>query len=280
MNYRRVVTGRPTTATVTFTDEDGAPQDLTGSPTVVAVRDSTGATVTTAAVAHGATGVYTADIASDQLVLTDWITLTWSGTVGGKATSETSILEVVGRQLFSIADARKVDLADVVKYPDADIEVARAAAQDAIEEECGVAFAPRYRRQTIDGYGETRIGLDRPLLRSVRGLVSDGATIDVSTLNVSAHGLVQLAAGCWPDKLGSIKLAYEHGYTVPPGRIARAALKLARSWLIATPDMDRSVTVTNDYGTYTLYTPGLRGLVFDIPEVQAAVNQYQWVTVG
>jgi hypothetical protein len=76
-----------------------------------------------------------------------------------------------------------------------------------------------------------------------------------------------------------VTIGYEHGHPVTPERVKRAAIRLAKRWLVEGPVDDRATTFSNDDGTYSLVTPGRRGEFFDLPEVNAVVQQYG-LTVG
>jgi hypothetical protein len=71
-----------------------------------------------------------------------------------------------------------------------------------------------------------------------------------------------------------VTVGYEHGHSTPPMRIKRAALILAKRWITPGSADDRAINVSNETGTYALFQAGVRGHQFDVPEVQAAVDQY------
>jgi hypothetical protein len=50
---------------------------------------------------------------------------------------------------------------------------------------------------------------------------------------------------------------------------------LTKVWLIKGPLDDRLTSLSTDDGTFTLLTPGVRGSVFGIPEVDATLAQYR-----
>ena len=84
----------------------------------------------------------------------------------------------------------------------------------------------------------------------------------------------------WSAGYGNGVVGYEHGYDRPPERIRRAALLLAKAWLVAGPVDDRAATFSSaDGGTYGLVVEGRGSSPFGIPAVDAAVQEYS-LTVG
>jgi hypothetical protein len=71
-------------------------------------------------------------------------------------------------------------------------------------------------------------------------------------------------------------VGYEHGFDFPPARISRAAILLAKRWLVEGPIDDRATSLITEDGTFALTTPGLRGALFDLPEVNAAIEEYNY----
>jgi hypothetical protein len=146
---------------------------------------------------------------------------------------------------------------------------------------CGVAFVPRYTLETVQGSpARTDLLLSWQRVRSVRSVVIDGVTVSpLSNVQVRPDGRLYLYLG-WTaytvfPYINAVTVGYEHGYTSTPARISRAALMLARSWLVAGPVDDRASTFASvDGGTYSLVTAGRAGSLFGLPEVDAAVQQY------
>jgi hypothetical protein len=89
-----------------------------------------------------------------------------------------------------------------------------------------------------------------------------------------AYGAVYYSTGWSTLAPSNLTIGYEHGHDYPPERIRQAAMLLAKQWLSPTAIDDRAINMSNDTGTYALFQAGVRGHMFSIPEVQAAVDQY------
>jgi hypothetical protein len=195
--------------------------------------------------------------------------------------------------LFSIADLRATGqpAADATKYPDAIVADYRTRAEEAIEAICSVAFVPRYRRETVDGDGTSRLRVSKTKVRAVRSVAtSTGSpsqapyvytTTDLANVTPASGGNGVYSSARWPYGTANVTVGYEHGYDRPPRRISQAAVVLAKTWMVAGPLDDRAMQVASDEGPISLSTPGVtRGAFFGIPEVDAAVAAYQlpdWV---
>lgn len=180
---------------------------------------------------------------------------------------------------FTIADARALPgpnggvLANAAKYPDAAIVAARATAQDAIEHAANVHFTRTVFVETIDGNGrcEVRLRAVRPL--ELTTVVVDGLTVADAVLY--PDGRVYRAAG-WPATTRrNIVVTGVAGYDSCPPRVAHAALLLTKRWLVDTHVSDRATTVTGQDGSSQYFvTAGVKGALFDVPEVNAVIEDY------
>ena len=270
----RIVRNRSATLLKTFY-ADGVPADPTGSPTVTVTRQSDGTTVTAGAITNEpATGTWSVTIPATSNTLLDTLTVDWSATVNGIPQEYVDTVEVAGDVLFTVADARAVKpLDNATDYPTPAILAMRTLVEESLEDVCGVAFVPRYRRTTLNGDGGTTVMLDRPMVRAIRTVTIDGTTINPSDVAVTPTGVLY-HAGRWAKGTSNITVTYEHGHPYPPARVAHAALRLAKRWLVEGPVDDRATAMSNEEGTFQLVTPGMRGAMFDLPEVNAVVQQY------
>jgi hypothetical protein len=246
----------PGTVTIGITRDDGTVLVPAGTATVGA-----GAAQRTFALTTAHTSVL------------DLLTATWTTSLLGV---DTSMVEIVGDFLFSIAQARALDpLGDTARYTTQMITDARTLAETALEDACGVAFVPRYRRESFSGIGMTQTMLGMPRVTASRSLQLDGSDVtDLSTVVPIGSGTIYYPAG-FTRGFGNYTVAYEHGWQSPPPRVTNAALLLARRYLVDSPVSDRATSLTTDDGTTQfLVTAGVRQAVFDIPEANAVVAQY------
>lgn len=272
---QRVARGNSVTLSHTFY-VDGIPTDPTpDTATVTIVRDDGTPIVTAAPATEAGTGIVTYTLAPAQNPSVDLLTATWTATFGAQSQVFTDMVEVVGGFLFGIAEARAMTpLDNDVTYPTQRILDVRTLVEEAIEDACGVAFVPRYRRERVSGTGTHKIVVTQPRVSAVRAVTFNGAVlVDVGTIVGDDAGVLDYPAG-WMWGAENYDITYEHGYPYPPARIHQAALVLARSWLVDGPMDERTTAFTTPDGTFALSTPGMRGSIFGIPEVDAAVKQY------
>ena len=257
--YSDGVIADPGTTTIGITAADGTVVQAAGTATT-----GSGAAART----YALTTTHTANL--------DLLTVTWTTQNFGVAVT---YVEVVGGFLFSVADARAISpLNNTTTYPTAKIVAVRTLVEEAIEDACGVAFVPRYRRETLSGLGEPDLPLGRAQIRSVRTASIDGEALSSDDLElVLPHSTRYLNyENNWDTGYGNVIVGYEHGFDFPPARITRAALMLAKRWLVEGPIDDRATSLITEDGTFALVTPGLRGALFDVPEVNAAIEEYNY----
>ena len=171
-------------------------EDPTDSPTAVtyAVVDAVGAAVAsgTATLDAVASGTYSFVLPAQTALAA--LTVTWTGTIGGSATTQTTGAEIVGGHFFSLAQGRASDaaLADPSDYTLAELTDARLETEWECEHICDLAMVPRYDRVVLDGSGTGELLLkhsqrDRSVaevrtVRSVRMADSPDGTFTVFTV--------------------------------------------------------------------------------------------------
>jgi hypothetical protein len=275
---QRVLQGRPARISATFTDIYGAAADpAPDSATVTLVRDDGTVIFSDRAAANGAAGEFTTDLTPSDTADLDWLYAQWTAHAAGVDQTITTRVEVGGGVLFTLAEARRDEqLSDEAEFPTDAILRERVAAESDIEDACRRAFVPRYRRETCWGVLNGRLALRRDL-RRLRWVKVDGTlltsdqlaavrTLAPRRLLLPVRGLAQ-----------RVDVAYECGDDTSPARGRLAALILARSRLVDGPITDRATATQTDVGTITLATPGVRGSTFGIPEVDAFVNDHEYV---
>lgn len=274
---QRIVRGRSATLTHTFYSDGSPTNPSPDSATVTITNDAGTAVVTNQATTDTGTGTVSYTVTPTQTANLDLWTVDWTATFGGQSQVFTDYVEIVGDVLFTIAEARAITpLNNTTTYPTALITTMRTRVEQALEDACGVAFVPRYRRELVSGIGTTRAVLSMPRVTAIRSTTLDGTSIGataLATLIPNLGGVVYYPTG-WTAGYGNYSIAYEHGHEYPPERVRGAALLLAKEWLVQGPVDARTTTMTNEDGTYILSTPGMRGAVFGLPEVDSAVMEY------
>jgi len=166
----------------------------------------------------------------------------------------------------------------VTAYPTSAILLYRQLAEQALEDICGVAFVPRLRKDeaSIIGYGilevprrwitkvldiSTATNTGPQSLPSLTGLrINQGSTLFLPTW--------------WNWWSMPITVTYESGYKETPMRISRAALELARRWLIESPWDERMTGFRSREGGSMQILTASNSDPFDIPEVVAVAGAY------
>lgn len=179
---------------------------------------------------------------------------------------------------FTVDELRVQDTAlqNETKYTDARLDEMRQLVEQAIEEAAEVAFVPREYTETLSGRGTQRVFTRWARLRSVTAAALDGVAVDVTPLRVTRRVIYRPPPDRWPAGVANVTVTYLHGWDAPPLRVKRAALILAKNWLLKGPIDDRATQIRDGDtgGLITLATPGVRGANFGIPEVDAVVADY------
>jgi hypothetical protein len=264
--------------------EDGAVVDP-GTVTVGITR-ADGTVLVAAGTATSGTGTSarTFNLTTTHTAALDKLQVTWTSTLKGTLVS---YVEVVGGFLFSIAEARAITpLNDTTAYTTADIADVRTAVEQAIEQAAGVAFAGRYALERCNGDGSNVLQLKRPLPSIIRSASIGGTALSVSQLadlTMTPSGAVYSTLTYFTWGQNNIVVGYEHGYQDAPMEIRRAAVLLAKMWLVGrrNPIDDRAITFNAgaDGGTYSLAVPGRNGSSFGHPDIDVAVDRYSRVSM-
>lgn len=272
----RVQQGLATTVYFTFEAGGTAVNPVPDSATLRILRaDGTELLASTPATEAG-TGRFSYTLSPTQTALLDHLRLEWTATLGGTAQTIATTVEVVGGFYFTISEAKALE--ELSTKSAEDIAHGRTLAEEAFEQACGYAFVPRYARTTFSAGFNSILPLSRKPLRTIRAvsevssLGGDPSDVSLSDLALTTSGLYR--SGGWLAGPNNVTVGYEYGADEPPERVKRAVLLLAKTWLTTGPIDDRATGIPTENGTITLLTPGIRGTVFGIPEVDAVVEQY------
>jgi len=228
----------------------------------------------------------TVSIALNGVATLELLTVTWTGVVSGATRVETDYVEVVGGELFTLAEGRVSDDFPTLKYTAADLVLARYEVEVECERICDRAFFPQYARVVLDGTGSNVLLLRHPLqdrtpgdVRTIRSVTmatrADGTftaftASELAAVQCTEDGrLVRVDGGAWTEGLKNVVVEYEYGWDAPPADLKRAALLRLRSRLnwnkSGVPERVLSYTVDgNSYrndiaGTYKVGIPDVDG---------------------
>ena len=265
-----VIVNTPFTTSVTFEVDGVATDPSPATATVTITRDNGTAIVTNVAATRTGVGVFAYPLTVAQNSLMDVLTARWTSSLGVLETTT----EVAGGFMFTIAQARALPpLNSTQTYSTQQIVDARTMAENAIEDACGVALVPRYFSHSTYSASTRPSLLLKPRLRSLRSVTADGVAVSIATAVTTPEGSAELTDTSWPA--GNLAITGEHGYDACPPRVARAALLLAKRFLVASPVSDRSMAHTNDDGSTDIFvTAGRGGAPTDVPEANAVIALY------
>lgn len=271
----RVVRGLSATLSHTFYVDGVATDPAPDAATITITRDDGIVIVSGANTTNAGTGIVTYTLTPTDTALLDRLVVAWTATIGGQVQTFRDVVEVAGDVLFTIAQAKATD--GLQNKTPAQIVEKRTLVESLLEQACGVAFVPRYGKITLSGNSRAVIMLP-PRVTAVRSVLLDGVAVApsyLSTMRVLASGELYYPA-YWAAGYANYTIAYEHGYSDGPERMAAgdAALSWAKKLLLSGPIDDRALGVSNEFGTTMLSTPGMRGIVAGIPSVDAFIQQY------
>lgn len=264
--------------TATAVDDDGVVQHV-DSPSIT-VKDGAGTTVATGTPSANNQHVLSFSLTASLLPKLDTYSVIWSGTIGGNAWSWTDELELCGGYLFEIADLRAMDRAfeNTTKYPTATLRQIRTWAEQTIEGKraARVAFVPRSNRAKVSVTQDYSTGLILPdfAVRKIHSLSVDGVAwtqTEIDTLTIEDN-IVWNDAG-WIAGNANIEVHYEHGHDIPAGPVTRAALLLAREYLLKSELPSRATATSIGDQWFRINVAGRDG-VTGLPEVDAVIDQF------
>jgi len=274
----RVLINTPATLSQSWYQADTISDPGTVTVTVV---DDQGVTVATGSAAG--TGANPRTFNVPAVTKLTKLTATWTSATLGTLTST---IDVVGAFMFSLSDLR----AAVGSTPtNTQLTDMRTRVEEAFEDECGVAFVPRYSRKKVTGYvGHTATSIDgdwrsrnmvrlKPFMRAIQWVTVDGqalTTPDVQAATFDDYGFASIpSTGAWWSQT---LVGFEHGMDSPPAPVKYAALDYARFLLTQDASIDsRAERLITDDGTIVFGGSGL-----GVPSVDRVIDQYRIPSVA
>jgi hypothetical protein len=230
---QRILRGPPATIGVTWSDQYDTPVAAPAPPTVsVAAYDGT--VVHTATATEGAEeGRYETTLPPAATAVLDRLTATWA--VGADARTTTH--DVAGGWYLSLPEMRRAALADLSKFSNEQLLLARLEVENEVEDICGTAFVPRFAVATAVGDGGGTLAVPIDAIRAVRAVTVRPLTGVLSTWTLTQLAAVRLdqsgslvAPGSlfWPAG-AVVEVAVEHGADRPPVELTQVMLRRIRS---------------------------------------------------
>lgn len=253
------ITGEPRTLTVDF----GAV--ATGNVLVDVAREDGTVLVDDAIAADASGGAYTYTLTAGHVAEVDRLKATFTGTIAGVTRSLVEYVDIAGGYYFLLPELRALpQMADAAKYPDIDLERARAEAEDIIDRNCDTSFVERYRREAHPGTGGRVLVVDQWLQRLLSVTV-DGVIVPVADVKAFPRTIELDRQAGWPASTATTRnvvVRYAAAWDpAPEADLRRLALQIARGRLLSqqrTGVPAQAITVTNEAGTFQLGQPTLR----------------------
>lgn len=259
---------------VPLADDEGRPLEAESVAGTVTVSDGAGTEVWEGEPQLGA-GVLAASVPAAAMPLPDTYAVAWDVVLDGEVSwRRTSHAELCGARLFSLGELQAA-YAELATVGDAELEAARLAAEQRLEQAAGVAFVPRGGRWAGRGSGTWRLLL--PVQAALTGVVS--VTVDgeayAGPLAVREWGALDREDGsAWPEA-SLVAVHYLHGLPLPvPEPVRVAAMVLAREYVVRSALSSRATVEATDVGFFRLSVADGAGRPTGIPEVDAVVAAY------
>jgi hypothetical protein len=247
---------------------NGALADIDGAavPTVTITRpDATTIASGTVTKVAATTGTYEFTLGTQPECT--FLTVTWSGLIGGVTETITTYVEVVGAFLFTTAEAKAFDRGAIMAasntptVTDADLLDTRARITDEFTDILGFSPIPRYRRAVLDGGGTGLLLIPDRKAHRLISVTVNGTVQTVGNYTLQPHGTLEAtsaytAAGTFTAGRANVIVEYVHGDQRVDPATSRAGLIVAKAQLVNTDVSDRTTSVSGDFGTFSLATAG------------------------
>jgi hypothetical protein len=220
------------TSGTTLTDLDGG----VGAVPVVTITRPDGTTIASGTVTRVSTGLFQFVLAG-QPNPTE-LAVTWTGTIGGQPQTRAGTIEILGAQLFTVAEFRAwrvpggTPFKDPVTYPDSDIHRARAEVLEEFTQILGYSPVPRFHREIHSVRGWDQVLLNEKEATRVLSVTVSGVAQVAANFYIGPGGtltpVTAYQAGSWPAYgYGNVVVEYVAGLPRVPGRGRHAAMLMA-----------------------------------------------------
>lgn len=176
---------------------------------------------------------------------------------------------------FTIAELRASDesYTDETIYTDEKLEDARTWVEATFEhpKACAVAFVPRTATERIRGDGSESLRLAWPALRTITSVTIDAVALtpeQIIALAIFDREVYRFEG--WPRR-SLVEITYTHGYDEPNPQVKKAALMLAKEYLVENGLASRATVESTDVGFYRLSIAAPEGRT-GIPYVDAVIS--------
>jgi len=243
---------------------DGTLTDATGTVTVTVV-DEGGTTIINAQNAtNDSTGIYYYDLGTSNTADVNKLYAEWTGTWESTSQKLKTTHEIVGFPIFTEAQARAFDVAQLSSasdYSDEAILDERQKITELIEQWTGVSFVPKYKRVKLAGEGDRIISPPSFHITKVISCKILGESIATSNFEIDNNaGFIHRTDGFFEKPTSEyplpVVIEYEYGWDYIRNGVDRIGLKLIVDRLVATNIPDRATSFNFEDGNVALVTQG------------------------
>lgn len=187
--------------------------------------------------------------------------------------------------LFTTAEARafkikgEAPLSSASTYPDGSITDVAARLKEDFESICGVAFESTTSVvYTFDGDGGSEVWVSNVRVTAVSAATNDGTALTAGQLldlKIYPFGRFVWKDGTWLKGNRNCSITFTHGFTAVPARIKWAALLLATEELTGSDITNRTISQSDELGTFRLATGDGVNRWYGIPAVDSVLRRYR-----
>ena len=259
---------------------DGTLTNATGSVTVT-VTDEGGTVIVNAQTATtDSTGIYYYDLGISNTTDVNKLFAVWTGTWESVSQKLRTTHEIVGFPIFTEAQARAFDVAQLASasdYSDEAILDERQKITELLEQWTGVSWTPKYKRVKLEGEGDRIISPPSFHITKILSCTILGESIATSNFEIDNNaGFIHRTDGFFEKPTSAyplpVVIEYEYGWDYIRNGVDRIGLKLIIDRLVASNIPDRATSFNDELGNIALVTQGGRfANETRIPEVN------QWI---
>ena len=243
---------------------DGTLTDASGTVTCT-VTDEAGTTILNNQTATSdGTGCYFVDLGISNTTDVNKLYAVWSGTWESVVQKLRTNHEILGFPLFTEADARAFDIAQLSSesdYSDETILEERAKITDLLEQWTGGSWTSKYNRVKMSGDTGRVISVPHFNVTKIISVTILGESIATSNFEIDeSAGFIHRTDGFFPEPTSEFPLPviieYEYGYNYIFNGVDRIGLKLLLDRVISTNIPDRATSFNDELGNISLVTQG------------------------
>lgn len=243
---------------------DGTLTDAAAAVTVT-VTDEGGTVVINAQTAtKESTGIYFIDLGIANTADVNKLYAVWTGTWESVSQKLRSNHEIIGFPIFTEAQARSFDVAQLNSasdYADEAILDERQKITELLEQWTGVSWVSRYNRVKLEGEGDRIISPPSFHITKVLSCTVLGETVATSNFEIDSNaGFIHRKDGFFEKPTSAFPLPvvieYEYGWDYIRNGVDRIGLKLLVDRIVASNIPDRATSFNDELGNIALVTQG------------------------